>query len=86
MEERQIHRGFSLNVSTRDDATGGSDVTLLIKRLPVKGYDICSGAPVPVPEHYRSLRIGPAAVGEAMERAKRAIDDALGAPDPLDDE
>ncbi|PQV52730.1 hypothetical protein [Paraburkholderia sp. BL21I4N1] len=85
MEERQVHRGFSIVVTTHDDPTGGSNVTLLIERVPISGEHVRGTATMPEPEHYRSLLTGPAAMGEAIERAKHAIDDALGDRDPLDD-
>ena len=86
MHDRQHHRGFSVTVTTRDDSSGGSDVTLLIERVLPRGTDIRGEAPVPEPEHYHSMRCGQVAVGEAMARAKRAIDDALGERDPLEEE
>jgi hypothetical protein len=86
MHDRQQHRGFSITVTTRDDSTGGSNVTLLVEQVLARGTDIRGGAPVAEPEHYRSLLTGLAAVGEAMQRAKHAIDDALGERDPLDGE
>ncbi|MGF6753624.1 hypothetical protein [Paraburkholderia sp. GAS334] len=85
MDEQQEHRGFTITVSTRDDRAGGAFVTLLIERASTPGHDARSAAPRSEPEHYRSVRAGPAAVGEAMDRARRAIDDALGEPDPLGD-
>lgn len=33
MYDRQVHRGFSITVTTLDDITGGSDVTLLIEKI-----------------------------------------------------
>ncbi len=86
MQDRQHHRSFTITVTTRDDPVGGSNVTLLIERVHARRDDVRGGAPIPEPEHYRSLQTGPAAVGEAMERAKRAIDAALGEPDPLEGE
>ena len=84
MEERQEHRGFVITVSIRDDRAGGSTVTLLIERTPKDGG--AGGAdPIPKPERYHSPHSGPAAVGEAMDRAKRAIDDALGPRNPFGD-
>ncbi|WP_168788765.1 hypothetical protein [Paraburkholderia aromaticivorans] len=85
MYDRQAHRGFSITVSTRNDAAGGSHVTLLIEQICANGDDVRGGAPIPEPEHYHLLLTGPAAAGEAMQRVKRAIDDALGDPDPLDE-
>ncbi|CAG4919842.1 hypothetical protein [Paraburkholderia saeva] len=85
MDEQQEHRGFTITVSTRDDRAGGAFVTLLIERTSSAGHDTHSGVPHSEPEHYRSVRAGPAAVGEAMDRARRAIDEALGEPDPLGD-
>lgn len=85
MHDRQMHRGFSITVTTHDDAAGGSNVTLLIEHMCSDRSDVRRGAPIPEPERYHSLRTGPAAAGEAMERAKHAIDDALGERDPLDD-
>lgn len=85
MYDRQAHRGFSITISTRDDAAGGSHVRLLIERICANRDDVRGGAPIPEPEHYHSLLTGPAAAGEAIQRAKRAIDDALGDPDPVDE-
>ena len=84
MDERQEHRGFVITVSTRDHRAGGSTVTLLIER-PLKDGDVREASPVPKPERYQSPHSGPAAVGEAMDRAKRAIDHALGPRDPFGD-
>lgn len=85
MQDRQDHRGFSITVTARDDPAGGSSVTLLVERVFAGGSDVRSGAPIPQPEHYRSLLAGPAALGEAIERTKRAIDEALGGRDPFED-
>lgn len=82
MYDRQDHRGFSITVTTRDDS-GGSNVTLILEQISPGGRDIRGGAPIPKPEHYHSLLTGSAAVGEAMQRTKRAIDEALGDSDPL---
>lgn len=82
MQDCQTHRGFSITVTTRDDSSGSS-VTLIIEQISAGGRDVCGGAPIPEPEHHRSQPTGLAAAGEAMQRAKRAIDDALGEPDPL---
>jgi hypothetical protein len=84
MQEQQEHRGFVITVSTQDHRAGGSTVTLLIER-PLKGGDAHQAPPVPKPERYRSPHSGPAAVGGAMDRAKRAIDDALGPRNPFGD-
>ena len=83
-EEQQEHRGFVITVSTQDHRAGGSTVTLLIER-PLKDGDVHEAPHVPKPERYRSQHPGPAAVGEAMDRAKRAIDDALGPRNPFGD-
>lgn len=82
MQDHQNHRGFSITVTTHDEPAGGSNVTLLVERMFASGGDVRSGAPVPRPEHYHSLLDGPAAVGEAIERTRRAIDEALGGRDP----
>jgi hypothetical protein len=84
MEEQQEYRGFVITVSTQDHRAGGSTVTLLIER-PLKGGDTHRAPPVSKPERYRSPHSGPAAVGGAMDRAKRAIDDALGPRNPFGD-
>jgi hypothetical protein len=84
MEERQEHRGFVITVSTQDHRAGGSTVTLLIER-PLKDGDVRKAPPISKPERYQSPHSGPAAVGEAMDRAKRAIDDALGPRNPFGD-
>ncbi|MGF6757282.1 hypothetical protein [Paraburkholderia sp. GAS42] len=84
MEEKQEHQGFVITLSTRDDRAGGSTITLLMERVPKDG-GAGSSDPAPRPERYHSLHSGPAAVDEAMERTKRAIDDAHGPRDPFGD-
>ena len=84
MDERQEHRGFVITVSTGNHRAGGSTVTLLIER-PLRDGDVREAPPVPKPERYQSPHSGPAAVSEAMDRAKRAIDEALGPRDPFGD-
>ena len=84
LDERQEHRGFVITVSTGNHRAGGSTVTLLIER-PLRDGDVREAPPVPKPERYQSPHSGPAAVSEAMDRAKRAIDEALGPRDPFGD-
>ena len=84
MEEQQEHRGFLITVSVRSDRAGGSKITLMIERSPQVGENR-RAAPAPKPEHYHSPHSGKEAIGEAMNRAKRAIDDALGPRNPFGD-
>lgn len=84
MEEQQEYRGFFITVTARSDRAGGSKITLMIERPP-KVRQLRVEAPDPKPEHYHSRHSGKAAVGEAMDRAKRAIDDALGPRNPFED-
>jgi hypothetical protein len=82
MEERYEHRGFVITVGVRSDRAGGSKVTLMIERPPKVG-ESRGAAPEPRPERYHSRLSGKAAIGEAINRAKRAIDDALGPRNPF---
>ncbi|NUY06123.1 hypothetical protein [Paraburkholderia youngii] len=86
MFDRQTHRGFSITVTARDDVRGGSNVTLLVERIFSHRDDVRTGAPIAKPEHYHSLHPATAAAGEAMQRARRLIDEALGERDPLEGE
>jgi hypothetical protein len=84
MQEQQEHRGFTITVTARDDRAGGSRITLMIERPP-KVRELRVEPPDPKPEHYHSPHSGKEAIGEAMNRAKRAIDDALGPRNPFGD-
>ena len=86
MFDRQMHRSFSITVTTRADVRGGSNVTLLVERMFSRRDDVRTGAPIAKPEHYHSLHPPTAAAGEAMQRARRLIDEALGERDPLEGE
>ncbi|MPW23341.1 hypothetical protein GCT13_42980 [Paraburkholderia sp. CNPSo 3157] len=78
MEEQQMHRGFVITVSVRDDWDGGSAVTVLVERMSRSGGIDRKGGRIPEPEHYRSLVNGAAAVSDAIDLARRAIDAHLG--------
>ncbi|CAB3765098.1 hypothetical protein [Paraburkholderia solisilvae] len=84
MEDRQERRGFVITVGVKDEVAGGSMITLMIA-TPLKRGDIQGGSPIPKPERYRSSSTGAAAVSEAIDRAKNAIDDALAPRDPFGD-
>jgi hypothetical protein len=88
MEGHEEHRGFVITVSVKDEREGGSMITLNIVR-PSKPGGIQGASPAskpaPKPERYRSSNSGALAVSEAIDRAKRAIDDALGPRNPFED-
>ncbi|MGF6870788.1 hypothetical protein OKW35_000242 [Paraburkholderia sp. MM5477-R1] len=37
MEEQQVHRGYIITVSAREDCDGGSTVTLLVEQMSRRG-------------------------------------------------
>ncbi|MDH6147338.1 MULTISPECIES: hypothetical protein [Paraburkholderia] len=78
MEEQQVHRGYIITVSAREDYDGGSTVTLLVEQLSRRGEIDRKGGRIPEPEHYRSLLSVAAAVSDAIDLARRAIDAQIG--------
>jgi hypothetical protein len=82
MQEIHVHRGFTITVLVEDDPAGGSSVTTRIDRADTDTRDLEAST---APRRARSTLRGKPAIGEAFADAQRAIDSALGEPDPLDE-
>ncbi|MGF6820083.1 hypothetical protein OKW33_006977 [Paraburkholderia atlantica] len=82
MQEVHVHRGFTITVLVEDDPAGGSSITTRIDRTDTDARDVESWT---APRRARSALRGRPAIGEAVDDAQRAIDSALGDPDPLDE-
>ncbi|MGF6441958.1 hypothetical protein [Paraburkholderia youngii] len=82
MQEVHLHRGFTITVLVEDDPAGGSSITTRIDRTGTDARDLEAWT---APRHARSALRGKPAIGEAVDNAQRAIDSALGDPDPLDE-
>lgn len=82
MQEVHVHRGFTITVLVEDDPAGGSSVTTRIDRADT---DVLDPEAWTAPRHARSALRGKPAIGAAVADAQRAIDSALGDPDPLDE-
>lgn len=84
MREVHTYRGFKISIAAQDDPAGGSTVSTEIERDDTAGRDDPRDA-LSAPRHARSELRDKAAIGEALDDARRAIDSALGEPDVLED-
>jgi hypothetical protein len=80
MQEVHTHRGFTVTVLAEDDPAGGSTVTTRIQ--PGDGGQPDNGEWT-APRLSRSRFRGAAAIGAALDDARREIDSVLGSDDPL---
>lgn len=80
MQEIHTHRGFVITVVAEDDPAGGSSVTTRVQ--PNGRYQNDEWI---APRLARSRYRGAVAIGAAFDDARRAIDAALGGPDPIED-
>lgn len=84
MEEVHTYRGFRISIVAQDDPAGGSSVDTRIERGDAAGRDE-PREDWTAPRHARSPLRDKAAIGEALDDARRAIDSALGQPDVLEE-